>query len=654
MCGIAGMFRASGSTASMDHELDCMVRGISQRGPDGRSLWIGQNGLALAHTRLSIIDLTDAGKQPMTSGSGRYVLTFNGEIYNFPQLRKQLEERGVVLLGHSDTEVFLETIELYGLDSALQQSVGMFAFALWDSTEGILHLGRDRYGEKPLYYGQYGDALVFSSELKSFFNLPGFTLDIDEHALSAFVKYGYVPSPHCILRGFRKLPAGSTLSGNSGQALLQNKPKFYWSLSDADEEAKKLQEQRHLYADSDSATSSLEQLLSQVIDGQMISDVPIGGFLSGGVDSSLICALMQSQSDTAVDTFTIGFSEKEFDESVYAGKVAQHLGTNHHEWIVTEKDVLDIVSELPRMYDEPFADASQLPTALLAKLVRQKVTVCLSGDGGDEFFGGYNRYVHGPAVRKNINRIPGPLKWLLYKLAANSDVASKVRLYKLLERLSGKAVAYPADKIDKFVGLLACNNDEALFDRLLATWPEPESLLSSGLTSGIVDSFSADYDFTVNMMRHDQRHYLVDDIMTKVDRAAMAVGLETRAPFLDHRVTAFAASLPMAEKISNGTSKVALRNILYRHVPRNLIERPKAGFAVPLAGWFREDMRDLMEDVFSEDSLSKSGFFNAAPIRQAWTDHREGKANNQYRLWNIFVFQQWFDHWNQYCNGAKL
>ena len=643
MCGIVGILASSESIKSIFPEV---VRRLAHRGPDDSGTWFDEAaGLGLGHARLSILDLSPAGHQPMHSACGRYVIVFNGEIYNHLVLRQQLGEHAPVWRGHSDTETLLACFSAWGVAKTLKATVGMFAIALWDRQEKKLLLARDRLGEKPLYYGFVGGAFVFASELKALTLLPGFSGEIDRGALALLLRHNAIPAPHCIYQGLAKLPPGMWLELGVDQARQRSRPALqaYWS---AVEVAMAGVANPLAFASDAEAVDALEAELARSVAGQMLADVPLGAFLSGGVDSSTVVALMQAQSSRPVKTFSIGFREEGYDEAVFAAAVARHLGTEHTELYVSPEDALGVIPRLPTLYDEPFSDSSQIPSFLVAQLARERVTVSLSGDGGDELFGGYSRYFLAARLWRKIERMPQSLRSAAARLILALPPPTWDALYALAAPFIPPNRRWPApgDKLHKGAALLNCDNGTALYRGLVSHWDpagvvlgaaEPATLLSGALPA--LPSFSE------QMMLLDAISYLPDDILVKVDRAAMAVSLETRVPLIDHRVFEFAWRLPMHYKVRGGTGKWLLRQVLYKHVPRELIDRPKMGFGVPIDSWLRGPLREWAESLLSESRLRQEGYFNPAPIRQKWLEHQSGARNWQYHLWDILMFQAWLE-----------
>lgn len=644
MCGLTGFWQgATASAEAMGALAEAMALRIQHRGPDDSGVWCDvENGVALAFRRLSIIDLSPAGHQPMLSASGRYVLVFNGEIYNYLALREQLAADGIAPAwqGHSDTETLLACIEAWGLQRALQASVGMFALAMWDRSQRTLSLARDRLGEKPLYYGWQNGVLLFGSELKALMAHPAFERRVDRDAIALLLRHNYIPVPYSIWQGISKLPPGNLLTLADGRR--DTVPIAYWSLAKTAEAG-----QRDPFSGSaDECTDALEHVLREAVAGQMLADVPLGALLSGGVDSSTIVALMQAQSGQPVKTFSIGFHEKQFDESIHAAAVARHLGTDHTELFMSANDVLGAVPRMPALYDEPFADSSQLPTALVMALARQHVKVALSGDGGDEVFGGYNRYFVAPRVWNMLRLLPHPVRRQLGRLLAGVSVSQWDRLSRPLAGLLRQTQV--GDKAHKLSSRLQnVRSTDDLYVALVNEWDIAEDMVLGAACRPTAISQRADWpvlaDPVHRMMAVDTLSYLPDDILVKVDRAAMAVSLETRAPFLDHRVVEFSWRLPLSMKVSAGRGKVALRQVLYRHVPLALIDRPKMGFGIPLDDWLRGPLRDWAEALLAEDRLRREGYFEPEQIRRVWDAHLSGSQSFGYRLWSVLMFQAWLE-----------
>lgn len=649
MCGIAGFLRRVGQsgTESMRTAVVAMATTISSRGPDDAGSWVDPSaGVAFGHRRLSIIDLSSAGRQPMHSASQRYVLTFNGEIYNHLDIRAELQASGAAPAwrGRSDTETLLAAFEHWGLEAALRRAVGMFAIALWDTSDRKLYLVRDRFGEKPLYYGWVGSggdrAFAFGSELKALRAYPGFANSVNRDALELFLRHCTVPAPYCIYEDLFKLSPGYILTLDADDSNLETvRLEPYWRLANV---------ARHGLAeplkDEDEAVSALEAALREAVRAQAIADVPLGAFLSGGVDSSTIVALMQAQSSRSVQTFTVGFEEAGFDESAHAAAVARHLGTDHHELRVTAADALSIIPDLAGLYDEPFADSSQIPTHLICKLARRYVTVALSGDAGDELFGGYNRYLWGQRIWAPYARMPRPLRRGLGVAIRALPAPAWDAIGRTL--LGAKGVVRLGDKAHRLARRLqSVDSLDQLYRSLVTEWPEDAKVaLGANGARTLLDDSSLVADMPQaehRMMLWDSLTYLPDDILTKVDRAAMGVSLETRVPFLDHRVAELAWRLPLHMKIRDGQGKWAVRQVLYKYVPRELIDRPKAGFAIPIGEWLRGPLRDWAEALLETSRLRQEGFFDPAPIRETWAQHLSGRYDWTSRIWNVLMFQAW-------------
>jgi asparagine synthase (glutamine-hydrolysing) len=624
-----------------------MGTALQHRGPDAEGTWVDDYaGIALAHRRLSIIDLSPLGSQPMVSAGGRFVLVFNGEVYNHAALRKALESTatsGISFRGHSDTEVMLAAIETWGLEAAVQRFVGMFAFALWDRRQHQLHLVRDRLGIKPLYYGWAGNTLLFGSELRAFTAHPLFRGEIDRSAVALLLRHNCVPAPHCIYRDVYKLPPGSILTlGAPGSR--DASPVAYWSARDVAERGSS-----DPFTGSDAeAIEHLDTLLRDSVSLRMIADVPIGAFLSGGLDSSTVVALMQAQSSRPIKTFTIGSPDPGFDESSHARSVAGHLGTDHTELIVTPDDALAVIPQLPTLYDEPFADSSQIPTFLISALTRRDVTVALSGDGGDELFAGYNRHVWASRVWSGTRWLPR----IVRNAQASAITAISPRtwdaVFRRVSRVIPRRLRFGGAgyKLHKLAGVLSAPSLEEIYNRLASHWETPTSVVR-GVTELTTTPDPANCanvpSFIEKMLYLDLVTYLPDDILTKVDRASMAVGLEARVPILDHRVVEFAWRLPLSMKYRDGISKWILRQVLYRYVPPSLVERPKAGFGIPLYSWLRGPLREWAEELLDERRLVQEGFFNPTTIRQRWLEHLSGRRRWEYHLWDVLMFQAWLD-----------
>lgn len=650
MCGIGGLFGVR--QADTESVLRAMGEAIRTRGPDDSGVYFqADQGIGLVHRRLSIVELSPAGHQPMRSVCQRYVIVFNGEIYNHLALREQLERSGVapVWRGRSDTETLLAAIAAWGLQKTLEAAVGMFALALWDSLSNELSLARDRLGEKPLYYGWLGTGLGFASELKALAAVPGFRGEVDRSALSLFMRHNYVPAPRSIYAGIYKLAPGTVLTLGHQHLASHSMPEpvAYWSAASV---AKAGMADELFFTSDEAAVDALEACLREAVRGQMVADVPLGAFLSGGIDSSTIVALMQAEAMAAgappVKTFTIGFREGAFDEAQHAKAVARCLGTEHSELYVSSRDALAVIPELPAIYDEPFADSSQLPTCLVSRMARQQVTVALSGDGGDELFGGYGRYDLTERFWSKLSRIPHPLRKTLARVIRGVPVGAWNGLYRIARPVLPGSLrsGFPGDKMHKGAGLLEIFCVADLYQTLISHW-EPSTVVlgDTHQAPSPADRWPALPRLTEQMMLLDTCSYLPDDILVKVDRAAMNVGLETRVPLLDHRVVEFAWRLPGHLKRRAGETKWLLRQVLYRHVPRALIDRPKMGFAVPLDSWLRGPLQEWAENLLAESRLRQDGYFDPAPIRRKWAEHLSGQRNWQYLLWDVLMFNAWLD-----------
>ena len=637
MCGITGFIELKRDDSAKIGQ--SMAEVLQQRGPDDAGVWIDEAvGVVLAHRRLSVLDLTAAGHQPMQSSSGRYSIVFNGEIYNHLCLRTELGE--YPWRGRSDTETLLVAIETWGIENALKNVIGMFAIAIWDRDREELTLARDRLGEKPLFYGWQGSAFLFGSELKALKMHPAWHAQINRDALAAYMRYGYVPSPHSIYEGIQKLLPGSYLTIKASlPKAAQVDAKFYWSIPT------QLQATNNLQLSDEDAIQTLDTLLTQAVGSQMLADVPLGAFLSGGIDSSTVVALMQAQSPRPIKTFSIGFNDSTYDEAPYAKKVAAHLGTDHTELYVSSTDALSVIPQLPQIYDEPFGDSSQIPTYLVARMARQHVTVSLSGDGGDELFGGYNRYSWGASTWSAIGNFPQVAR----TVAARGIEFISPTHWDRLSQVLPKALRFSAfgDKVHKFASVLDSNDFDELYRRLVTQQRESKSVVlnSKGLSSwadSLTPSFR-EFDLPDRMMFRDLLGYLHDDILVKVDRASMAVSLEVRVPFLDRRVVEFALAQSPHMKIRDGQGKWILRKVLDRYMPRDLVERPKQGFGVPLETWLRGPLREWVEQLINKDRLYREGFLDVNMIHTKWEEHLSGRRNWQHWLWNVLMFQAWLE-----------
>lgn len=644
MCGIAGLIdqKRSMTAGNLRRVALAMSDSLRHRGPDGGGVFVDAAcGVALGHRRLSIVDLSEQGHQPMFSADGRYVLVFNGEMYNFPEMRQELEARGVApkWRGHSDTEVFLAAVSAWGLSRAVDQMVGMFAFALWDSQRRVLYLARDRFGEKPMYYATIDRTFAFASELKALQKIPGWSGRIDARSLASFMRFRYVPAPHSIYSGVGKLEPGS-IAEIDGEGRV--KISRYWSPETLGDMSPRFKGSEH------EAVEALEQHLRRSIRGQMIADVALGAFLSGGIDSSTIVALMQAESTRPVKTFTIGFHEDDYDEAPYARAVASHLGTEHTELYVTAEQSMAVIPRLPTMFDEPFADPSQIPTHLLAAMARRHVTVTLSGDAGDELFGGYQRYWLARDLWSMVGHAPQRVRAGTAALLEGVPVAMLNRGF----RWFGRRMSHYArpgktgDKLLKAAALLRSYSVDDIYGQLLSTWKDPSAVVRSCEHDvPLLDrsSWPALADPIERWMWLDVGTYLPDDILVKLDRAAMAVGLEGRVPLLDHHLVSFMASVPRSIKAGDHGGKPLLKRLLCKYVPRELVERPKKGFGVPIDSWIRGPLRSWAEELLDERRLRSCGLFQVNEVRRKWREHVQGTRNWQYELWAILMFQAWHE-----------
>lgn len=651
MCGIAGFLLPDpiATSEALDRMAAAMADAVEHRGPDDAGTWSdAAAGIALGHRRLSILDLSPAGHQPMVSDDGRFVLSFNGEIYNFLELRNALAALGHIFRGHSDTEVLLGAIRQWGLEEALRRCNGMLALALWDAEHRTLTLARDRLGKKPLYYGCFDGTWMFGSELKALKAHPAFRSEVDRDALATYLRFVYLPAPFCIFKHVRKLPPASFLVLRAGTAFAQARPAAYWSARKAAEAGAR----RPFTGSLEEATTELAALLVDAVGKRMIADVSLGALLSGGIDSTTVVALMQAAASRPVKTFCIGFHEAKRNEAAHAAEIARHLGTEHTELYLTAEDCLSIVRRLPEIYDEPFADPSQIPTFLVSRLARQQVTVALTGDGGDELFAGYPAYARCLQQWSTWGRAPSALRGGVAELlrlaesglSASDRTAGGRRARKLIAKLASRAVQVRGATP---VAMLADKR---------SAWHRPQSLVPGGrdLPTVLTDParLAALNDPLAVMQQVDIEGYLVDDILVKVDRASMAVSLEVRCPLLDWRVVEFALSLPAALKIGPAGGKLVLRNLLARHVPPALWERPKAGFGIPVATWLRGPLRDWAEGLLDERQLREGGLLALRPVRRLWEQHLAGTHNHERVLWALLMFQAWQAHWDAGSAGA--
>jgi len=656
MCGIAGIISES-SNEQLNLYANGMAQALSHRGPDAHDTWVHNNKLAMIHTRLSIQDLSPNGNQPMASHNGRYIIVFNGEVYNFQTLRNELETQGHQFKGGSDTEVILAAIEEYGLDKAVLKFEGMFAFSLWDKKEECLHLCRDRLGEKPLYYGWINNQFVWASELKALQTLPFWNPKIREESISAYLKYGYIPTPYTMHKNCFKLIPGSILTLTPKQIFNKSinfspycsdntnelHPKYYWNFSKVAAAHKNRESINY-----EDAVNNLDELLQHVTSEQMISDVPYGAFLSGGIDSSLVTSIMQSLSSTPINTFTIGFSEKDFNEAIFAKDISKHLGTNHHELYISSNDCLDLVPKIPGMMDEPFADSSVLPAYFVSALARKHVTVSLSGDGGDELFCGYNRYTKTDKIWNKVKHYPLSVRKLLATLLNLFPATMIDNVYSLISKFlnnSSKNTRVGL-KLQKLAKLLKLNDIDKIYEMLISYCTDVNITIgitdhSPLLSHEVAMLFDKETHFIERAMAIDTTTYLLDDNLVKVDRTSMASSLETRLPLLNHKVVEYAWSLPLEAKLGSNTPKRILRDVLYKRVPKELIERPKMGFSVPISEWLKGPLKEWAESLLLEKSNLEHGYLNSQLIEKLWTNHLSGKQDNTASLWSILMFQQW-------------
>jgi asparagine synthase (glutamine-hydrolysing) len=635
MCGIVGFFDgdAASEGSALAARAQRMAETLTHRGPDDQGVWTDPRvGLALGHRRLSIVDLSPEGHQPMVSADERWVITYNGEIYNYLELRDELAARRYPFRGHSDTEVMLAAFQEWGVERAVERFNGMFAFAAWNRSERLLYLVRDRLGEKPLYYGWQGQTFLFGSELKALRAHPAFRAAISPNVLALYLRHNYVPAPHSIYQGIYKLPPASVLVLHPGSRG-DEAPRAYWKMA----EVLAASEHQVLDVSDEEAIERLDAELRDAVRLRMHADVPVGAFLSGGVDSSTVVALMQQQSSRPVETFTIGSTVEAKDEAVPAAAVARHLGTSHSELYVTPEEARDVIPLLPRLYDEPFADSSEIPTFLVSRLARTKVTVSLSGDGGDEIFAGYERYANVESTWKLVERLP----------SAGRRWAGDV-LRGILERVGGGpgvARNRVIGRVARIAELLSLKSSADCYTSAVSGWKHPTAVVLGSEeprgSLGLAQEIDTERSFLERMQAWDMLSYLPDDILVKLDRASMGVSLESRIPLLDHRLIELAWRLPERFKVRGRTTKWILRQVLYRYVPPALIERPKRGFGIPVSAWIRGPLREWAEDLLSEGSLKRQGFFNARWIVEAFRQHTVGSHELDTELWTILMFQAW-------------
>ena len=644
MCGIAGLWdrrQRSGSDA-LQKTAWAMTETLVYRGPDAGDVWLDEAaGLALGHRRLSIIDLSPAGAQPMVSSCGRFVISYNGEVYNADEMRPELEAAGRRFRGYCDTEVIVEGAAQWGVAATVKRLVGMFTIALWDRRDRALYLVRDRLGIKPLYWGEFDGRILFGSELKALRADTNWTPVLDRDALTSYLRFGYVPGPRAIYRGVQKLQAGTilTVRGTGAPEI-----EAFWSL---EEIARAGRAARYNFSEEE-AEERLDALLRDAVGRRMVADVPLGAFLSGGIDSSTVVALMQVQSRRPVRSFSIGFHERQFNEAQYAAAVAKHLGTDHTELYVSPNHAREVIPRLAEMYDEPFSNSSQIPTFLVSEMTRRHVTVALSGDGGDELFAGYNRYLRDNMLWNAIDATPQALRSLAASAVRVLSPSSWTALGALIPE-QHRPVQF-GDKMHKLARVLDGEPEASTFyKQITSLWVEPARVVRDGAEpASLLDDPRVKAmvpDFVERMQYLDTLTYLPDDILTKVDRASMAVSLEARVPLLDHRVVAFSWALPPALKMRNGIGKHILRRVLDRYVPRELVDRPKRGFAVPIDSWLRNELRDWAENLLDERTIAADGLFDPEPIRERWREHLSGTRDWQYPLWAVLMFQTWKARW---------
>lgn len=651
MCGLSG-YMAYQLPVSEDTLASWTYKSIGKlrhRGPDDQGIWVDSRaGIALGHRRLSVMDPSSEGHQPMISQDGQLILTYNGEIYNFRELKNDLNSAGASFSGNSDTEVLITAISKWGLLETLKRANGMFAFAIWDRRENRLQLVRDRFGQKPLYYGWANKSFVFGSELSALMQFPGFEKRIDRASVQLFLQHSNIPAPYTIYENCWKLMPGTILTISPQDVKHKNirEPEPFWSPI----ETATASLSSPLLLSTNETIDRLKIELTNAVTQCMISDVPIGAFLSGGIDSSLVAALMQQNSAKPIKTFSIGFADEEYNEAMDAKKIAHHLGTDHTELYLTSKDAQSIIPDMPKVYDEPFADSSQLPTHLVSKLARQHVTVSLSGDGGDELFGGYNRYIWSRRLGKIVEHLPKGMRSWLAGGIHNLSPEKWDGIYSIISRCCNSKRPIPqfGDKLYKFANMVNSPSESEMYWRLVSQWGDPSSVVIGGSQK----RFSVERDFygwpkvedlVQQVMLLDTTFYLPNDILVKLDRASMAVGLEARVPFLDHKLFEFAWRLPLNLKIQKGVGKWILREVLNFYLPRPLYERPKMGFSVPLGSWLRHDLREWAEDLLHPNNLRCAGYFEPEIIQTVWKEHLSGAHNHQYQLWPVLMFQAWLE-----------
>jgi asparagine synthase (glutamine-hydrolysing) len=649
VCGIAGILDPAASTSAdrLGAMASTMASSVEHRGPDDAGLWVdAEAGVAFGHRRLAVIDTGIGGAQPMISPGGRWVLSYNGEIYNHQVVRHRLEQAGSRFRGHSDTEVLAAAVERWGIDRAIEACEGMFAVALWDRRDRELHLIRDRFGEKPLYYGWVEDVIAFGSELKALCALPWFKAELNRRAVASFLRHNCVPAPETIWRGVYKLLPGHLITLQAPSRYLLPEQRCYWSAADVVAQARG---DRLTGSDSE-VTDQLEKALSEAVATRMVADVPVGAFLSGGIDSSTVVALMQQRASKPVRTFTVGFADRAFDESSEAAAVAAHLGTDHTAVHVGDAEAIEVIPRISDIWDEPFADVSQIPTYLVSRVARQDVTVSLSGDGGDELFAGYNRHAWLDRVWRSANVVPAEARRAVGS-ALNRIPPAFIEQASNATRVfpRGLQVRNPSTKVAKLARVLAASDPEDAYRNLITHWDDSNTMVlgNDHADTAAPDRRSpvVDGGITEQMLWSDLVSYLPDDILTKLDRAAMAVSLETRAPFLDRQILDLAWRLPLDAKLRGGRTKWVLRQVLERHVPSTLVERPKMGFGLPIGSWLRDGLAPWAEDLLDERRLRRQGLLDPVSIRRAWNLHRSGRRDLGYELWDVLVLQSWMDRW---------
>ncbi|MBR1268806.1 asparagine synthase (glutamine-hydrolyzing) [Bradyrhizobium sp. AUGA SZCCT0222] len=642
MCGIAGIIDPNRRISPDDLTglADSMDRSLEHRGPDGHDVWLDHDaGVALVHRRLAIVDLSPAGRQPMHSADGRFVISYNGEVYSHLEIRRELEAAGQGFRGHSDTEVILESVARYGVTGTVRRLIGMFAIAIWDRRDRTLTLVRDRLGIKPVYWAKIDGVFMFASELKALREYRGWTPRIRPEAVASYMRHNYIPTPHTIYQGVHKLEPGTilTLPWNG-----EPSSEKFWNAREIAIDGIR----NPLREDDAELTDRLESLLLDAVGKRMMADVPLGAFLSGGIDSSLVVALMKATNSGPVKTFSIGFEQREFNEAPYAAAIAKHLGTEHTELMVSSSEALDVVPKLAEMFDEPFADSSQIPTYLVSAMTRKHVTVALSGDGGDELFAGYNRYQLTSNIWRKLTLLPGFMRKGAASGLASVGADQWDNIFAILRRY--RPTAQPGRSLHKLASLLEVDDSTQIYRQLVSHWDPAALMPGVSETVGVLQDDTIQHDFPNlldRMQLLDLTTYLPDDILTKVDRTSMAVALEARVPLLDHRVVELAWRMPRSVKIRNGKTKWLLRQVLNRHVPAELVERPKMGFGVPLADWLRGPLRDWAENLLSEKRLGEAGLFDTALVRRYWEQHLSRKNNWAYLLWDVLMFEAWRERW---------